>query len=145
MENPTNPLTDSMAQPESEELKPTTTDRLPEAQSLEVADPTPLENESKSAEESKTSVNARLADMTELELLDSLAILLQGEELPRRQEVEAYKSAFYKKKQAPYRRIGRQYNFVYGRTGLERRASERLATAFSRTEPNTNRVDAKGT
>ena len=65
MENPTNPLTDSMAQPESEELKPTTTDRLPEAQSLEVADPTPLENESKSAEESKTSVNARLADMTE--------------------------------------------------------------------------------
>ena len=64
MENPTNPLTDSMAQPESEELKPTTTDRLPEAQSLEVADPTPLENESKSAEESKTSVNARLADMT---------------------------------------------------------------------------------
>ncbi|ATR95323.1 hypothetical protein CS546_10095 [Porphyromonas gingivalis] len=100
MENPTNPLTDSMAQPESEELKPTTTDRLPEAQSLEVADPTPLENESKSAEESKTSVNARLADMTELELLDSLAILLQGEELPRRQEAEAYKSAFYKKKQA---------------------------------------------
>ena len=100
MENPTNPLTDSMAQPESEELKPTTTDRWPEAQRLEVADPTPLENESKSAEESKTSVNARLADMTELELLDSLAILLQGEELPRRQEVEAYKSAFYKKKQA---------------------------------------------
>ena len=75
-----------MAQPESEELKPTTTDRLPEAQSLEVADPTPLENESKSAEESKTSVNARLADMTELELLDSLAILLQGEELPRLQK-----------------------------------------------------------
>ncbi len=100
MENPTNPLTDPMAQPESEELQSAAIDQSPEVQSHEVADSTPLESKSKLAEDSKTDVSVRLADMSELELLDALATLLQSEELPRRKDVDAYKSAFYKKKQA---------------------------------------------
>ncbi|WP_373705332.1 hypothetical protein [Porphyromonas loveana] len=78
MENPTNPLTDPMAQPESEELQSAAIDQSPEVQSHEVADSTPLESESKLAEDSKTDVSVRLADMSELELLDALATLLQS-------------------------------------------------------------------
>lgn len=52
----------------------------------------------KSVNDSSES-NAKLSDLTPEVLVDQLALLLQQSELPKRQQVEAYKSAFYKIKQ----------------------------------------------